>query len=120
MEVTLYDGRGKPVAYIAADKENSIYTWNGHAIAYITEDKVYSWKGRHLGWFIDGVIFDRQGYRVGSIAKRCPYSTYTQPAKYAKHVKYAKNAKYAASAKPALRVTYGRTQLIDFLNNSVV
>ncbi|EJL6303986.1 4-fold beta flower protein [Vibrio cholerae] len=114
MEVTLYDGQGKPVAYVAADSENSIYTWDGHAVAYITDGKVYGWNGQHLGWFIDGVIFDLQGYRVGSIAERCPYATYAQPAKYAKY------AKYAAYAKPALSVSYGRTHLIDFLNSGAV
>ena len=89
MEITIFDGRGRPVAYIADDGENSIYLWSGHAVAYIVNENVYGWNGHHLGWFIDGVIYDLHGRNVGSIQEKCPYATYAEPAKYAKNAKYA-------------------------------
>jgi len=36
------------VAYIADDRE-TIYLWDGHAVAYLYEDKVYGCNGKHLG-----------------------------------------------------------------------
>lgn len=84
MELTLYDGKGHPVAYIADDNENSIYLWSGHAVAYLDGENIYGWNGHHLGWFVGGVLYDLHGLRVGSIGEKCPYGLYAQPAKYAK------------------------------------
>lgn len=112
VEITLYNRNGKPVAYIADDDENSIYLWNGHAVAYIYEDKVYGWNGKNLGWFIDGVIYDLHGLRVGFIRDKSPVSTYAEPAKYAKYARYAR---YAPYAKPALSSGYSDKDLEAFL-----
>jgi len=49
METTLYDGTGRPVAYIADDSDNSIYLWSGHAVAYLVDSNVYGWNGTTLG-----------------------------------------------------------------------
>lgn len=116
MEVTLYDAKGHPVAYVADDGENSIYLWDGHAVAYFDGETVHGWNGKHLGWYVGGVLYDLHGRRVGSIGEKCPFALYAEPAKYAKHAKYAKYARYAASARPALSSGYGSESLEAFLN----
>ncbi len=57
METTLYNKTGKPVAYFAEDGE-TIYLWDGRAVAYLLGDMVFGWNGRQLGWFANGTIFD--------------------------------------------------------------
>lgn len=37
MEQTLYDSRGRAVAYVADDGE-TIYTWKGQAVAYLVDE----------------------------------------------------------------------------------
>jgi hypothetical protein len=54
-EVSLYDISGDPVAYFADDGE-TIYTWDGEAVAYLDGENLFSWDGDHLGWFVDGVV----------------------------------------------------------------
>ena len=39
-----------------ADDGETIYTWKGHAVAYVVDDKVDGWKGKHIGWSVDGVL----------------------------------------------------------------
>lgn len=119
MEVTLYNKNGEPVAYIADDGE-TIYLWDGRAVAYLYEDKVYGWNGKHLGWFVDGVIYDLQGRRVGFIRSKCPVATYAEPAKNAKYAKYAKYTRYAPYARPALTLGYSEMDLKDFLEEGSI
>ena len=120
VEITLYDGGGRPVAYIAEDGENSIYLWNGHAVAYIDGDLVYGWNGHHLGFFADGVIYNRNGLRVGSIRERSPYATYAEPAKYARHASYARYAQHAPFAQPAFASHYSEQSFEEFLNGGAI
>lgn len=120
MEITLYNQRGEPQAYIADDTEHSIYLWNGHAVAYIKEDVIHGWNGKHLGWFIDGIIYDTQGYRVSSIRNKCPVATFAEPVKYAKYAKYAKYVAYAPYAKPRLSTGYSDQDLLSFLEEDKV
>ena len=39
METTFYNKTGKPQIYLSTDYDNSFYTWEGHAVAYLHEDK---------------------------------------------------------------------------------
>jgi sugar/nucleoside kinase (ribokinase family) len=55
MEITIFNRKGRAVAYIADDGEDSIYTWDGHAVAYVDDEVVHGWNGRHLGWLIVNV-----------------------------------------------------------------
>lgn len=70
-ETTLYDSHDHAAAYIARDGE-TIYTWQGSAVAYLITDKVYSWSGKHLGWFVDGIVCDASGHRVGYVPQHAP------------------------------------------------
>jgi hypothetical protein len=115
MEETLYDSRGRPVAYIADDGEMSIYLWSGYAVAYISGEDLYGWNGHHIGWFVNGVLYNRQGQRAGFIGGRCPSALYAPTAKYAKYAKYAKSARYAAYARPALSSGYSQEPFEEFL-----
>lgn len=120
MEITLYDGKGHPVAYIADDGENSIYLWSGHAVAYVDGENLYGWNGKHLGWFFAGVLYDLHGHRVGSIGEKCPYALYAQPAKYAKYAKYGKYGRYGAYGRPGFSSGYGDVPLEEFLKGGAV
>lgn len=120
METTLYDRSGKPAAYIADDSEHSIYLWAGHAVAYVDGDNIYGWNGKHLGWFVGGVLYNLQGFRIGSVQEKCPYATFAEPAKYAKFAKHAKYAKDATSAPPALSASYSDDNLETFLKQGDV
>jgi len=120
METTLFNQHGHPVAYVAADGDNSIYLWSGHAVDYIYQMKVYGWNGQHLGWFLDGVIYNLNGYRIGSVREKCPSATYAEPAKYAKYAKYTKQARYAAYARPTLTTSYSDETLENFLKRGAV
>jgi hypothetical protein len=117
METTIYSKNGEPVAYIADDGE-SLYVWDGYAVAYLYEDKVYGWNGEHLGWFVDGIIYDLQGLRVGFIRDRCPAATYAEPAKSAKYARSAKSARSAPSARSAFSTGY--KELRDFLEKGSI
>lgn len=120
METTFYDGKGHPVIYLSKDYNNSFYTWNGYAVAYLYEDKIYGWRGRHIGWLFDGVIYDLQGYRVGSIRSKCPYAVYSEYAKYAKYAQYGRYARYAAYTRPALSSLYSNIGLEDFITQDKI
>lgn len=114
-EVTLYNKKGLPIAYIADDEGRSIYLWSGHAVAYISRENVYGWNGNHLGWFVGGIIYDLKGLRVGFIQNKSPAATHALPAKYAKHAKYVKYARLAAHARAALSVQNSNQGLESFL-----
>ena len=82
METTLFDRRGFPVAYLAAD--DSVYLWNGQAAAFIHDDLLRGWNGLHLGFFVDGVVYDTRGKRIGFVRSTCPCATHEEPPKYRK------------------------------------
>lgn len=64
-EVSLFDGKGRPSAYIAEDL--TIYLWSGKPVAYLERDSgapgfhIYGFNGKHLGWFVGGVTRDHEG-----------------------------------------------------------
>ncbi|TAL01848.1 MAG: hypothetical protein EPO08_09160 [Rhodospirillaceae bacterium] len=60
-DVSLYDGGGEAVAYIAVDDELTVYLWGGQPVAYLDDGSVWGFNGKHLGWFDGGVIWDHEG-----------------------------------------------------------
>ena len=114
MEVTLYNKKGKPVAYIANDGE-TIYLWEGRAVAYLYDEKVYGWNGSHLGWFHNGIVYDLHGLRVGSIRSKCPVVTSVEPIKSVKFVKSVKSVGSVPSVKPIFSSGYSDEDLGNFL-----
>lgn len=59
MDLTLYDSKGRPTAYL--EDGAHIYTFPGVPVAYVHEGSVYSLEGRHLGWFAKGWVRDNHG-----------------------------------------------------------
>ena len=59
MSLDFYDSNGRPYAY--TDDGESIYSFTGIPIAYISDDSIYSFSGTHIGYFNDGMIRDGNG-----------------------------------------------------------
>ena len=118
-ETTLYNRQGQASAYIAQDGE-TIYLWDGRAVAYLDGDKVYGWNGKHLGWYSGGLIYDLNGRRTGCISNNCPYGTYAEPAKYAKRVKYVKYVQYVPYVRPVFSFNWSNKPLKTFLEEGSV
>lgn len=59
MDLTLYDSKGRPTAYI--EDGVHIYTFAGLPVAYVHDGSVYALGGRHLGWFVKGWLRDNRG-----------------------------------------------------------
>ena len=114
MEITLYDKNGNPIAYIADDNE-TVYLWDGRAVAYINGDLVYGFNGTHLGWFIREVIYDKQGRKIGFIDKTCSLVKSVKPVKSVKHVKSVKSGRSIANIRPVLSIGYSNDSLESFL-----
>lgn len=120
MEITFYDKNGHPVVYLSTENENSIYTWDGNAVAYIINDLIYGWRGKHLGWYINGILYDLRGYKVGSIKEKCPCSTYSEYSKYSKYSRYSRYSRYSPYSRPSLSISYSDLELINFITQDKV
>ena len=120
METTFYNKTGKPQIYLSTDYDNSFYTWEGHAVAYLHEDKIYGWRGKHIGWYCEGIIYDLKGYRVGSIKEKCPYSVYSEYSKYSKYSRYSRYSRYSPYLKPSFSTSYSNVDLIDFISQDKI
>jgi hypothetical protein len=101
-ETTLYNIKGLPIAYIAKDHQ-TIYLWNGIAVAYLHENKIYGFNGSHLGWFEDFIARDLNGYKVGFIKSTCPCMTKLEKIKSIKKLEKIKSIKKIPKIKPVNR-----------------
>jgi hypothetical protein len=101
METTLFNKGGKPVAYIADDGE-TIYLWDGRAVAYLHNEKIYGFNGRQLGWFVNGTIFDVYGMRSGFTKSKSPIPTEAESTKTLKQAKPHLTERQHAVVKPPL------------------
>jgi hypothetical protein len=119
MEVTLFNKNVQPVAYIGEDGE-TLYTWDGRAVAYLHEDKVYGWNGKQLGWFDNGTIFDIFGLRAGFIRSKSPVATPAEPVKPVKHMKPVKGPRQIPVARPVLCYGYSSKNLEDLLEEGSI
>ena len=120
MEITFYDKAGHPKIYLSPQNQDSFYTWNGHAVAYLYDDKIYGWRGKHIGWLINGIIYDLKGYKIGSTREKCPYSVYSEYSKYSKYSRYSRYSRYSAYSKPSLSSSYQDIDLVDFISQDKV
>lgn len=120
MEITLYDHTGKPIAYLDNADENTIWTWDGHAVAYLTDQVVFGWNGEHLGWFIDEIIYDLDGYRVGFTARTCSRNLQHEPFKSFKRFKRFKRFQRSLKSMRSLKVSTSATSLKQFLASGSV
>ena len=115
-ETTLFGRNGEPVAYIAHNDEDTIYTFGGTPCAYIDDgDNIYGFNGRHLGWFEDGIVWNHSGRRVGFIKTSCPVFTSFEPFKGFKQFKPFKGSKSLAPMKPLKSMSNSDEGLLSFL-----
>ena len=110
-EISLFNGYGKPVAYIAIDDELTIYLWSGKPVAYLDTDNdegyhVYGFNGKHIGWFVDGVIRDHKG-NASCAVKELMKSTEYEPYKSYKQYKPYKSYKQYAPYRPHFPNSFG-------------
>jgi hypothetical protein len=110
-EITLFDGQGRPSAYVVLDDELAIYLWSGKPVAYLQPDSaggfhVYGFNGKHLGWFVDGIVRDHDG-NAGCAVKERLQSTEYEPYKSYKEYKPYKGYKEYAPYRPYFSFTWG-------------
>ena len=118
-EVTLSDKRGKAVAYISADEDQTIYLFDGVPVAYLLHKGetyyIYGFNGRHLGWYDEGVIHDLRGEAVGFVPGVIRMTTETEPLKSMKQEKPFKRRMEEPKMKPVYRKLWSQTPLSMFL-----
>lgn len=124
METDFYDKDGHPKIYLSTKYYDTLYTWDGHAVAYLIEDKIYGWRGKHLGWCVDGVIYNMNGYRLGTTPEQCPQVIDYQTADpEPKHTKYNRVERFdridSVYSRPVLKDTYADMDLDDFMTQDV-
>jgi hypothetical protein len=115
MDGTLYDGKGKPVAYIEHEAEAVIYLWSGHVAANFKGELIYGWNGMHLGWFSEGVVYDLNGIRVGSLGEKCPRALQPPRSKGALRTHPPKHERRPEYKRPNFRPSYGEQDFEQFL-----
>lgn len=116
-EISLFDGAGKPVAYIG--EELTIYLWSGKPVAYLYSDSgkvhVYGFNGKHLGWFVKGVVRDHAGNAVGAVKEAFSSSVEYEPYKAYKQYKPYKSYREYAPYQPYLTRSWSDMPLRLFL-----
>ncbi len=116
-EVTLFDGAGKPVAYIA--EELTIYLWSGKPVAYLHSDSgklhVFGFNGKHLGWFVKGIVRDHEGNAVGAVKQTFRSSVEYEPYKSHKQYKPYQGYREYAPYQPYLSTSWSEMPLRLFL-----
>ena len=81
-EITLFNSKGKAVAYLAVNDEMTVYLWSGKPVAYLEPDQgakgfhIYGFNGKHLGWFIEGVVRDHDGDAACAVKERLKSTEY--------------------------------------------
>ena len=119
-EVSLFDSRGSPVAYIDTDDELTIYLWSGTPVAYL-EDRdagafhVWRFNGKHLGWFEKGAIWEQSGGATCVVSKAFPGITSIEPIKSIKQIKPIKSIREIAPIKPLYTGLFGSRGCLSHL-----
>jgi hypothetical protein len=121
MEKTLFNENGIPIAYIANDYQQSIYLWDGNAVAYLFEDEhIYGTNGHHLGWFVQDIVYNAFGERIGFTAKTCPVGIAEEPPRAKKLPRDEMRPRWRAPAFPSLTHRIAKQDLRDFLEEGQV
>jgi hypothetical protein len=119
MDSSLYDAKGKAIAYIEHESETVIYLWSGHVVANFSGELIYGWNGYQLGWFSDGVVYDLHGQRVGSLGDKCPRGLQPEHTKGAQWTHPPKHERKAEHKRPDFRPTYSEQDFEEFLKGGL-
>jgi hypothetical protein len=120
-ELSLFDGQGHAIAYIALDDDLTIYLWSGEPVAYLTHDAsgsydVYGFNGSHLGWFQKVVVWDHAG-GASCATKEAMQGTQLEPLKSLKQLKPLRSLRELAPLKPLLSNAFGDTPCMQLLGS---
>ena len=107
-EITLYDGHGFAVAYIATSEDLTVYTCAGKPVAYLDGENIYGFNGKHLGWFQNGRIYDHQGKIAGTTAHAATVPLNPEPFKGFKQFKPFKAFEQFAPLQPILSTSWSQ------------
>lgn len=126
-EISLFDAKGKPIAYIDMDDEDddcTIYLWDGRPAVYLWKDDgdfhIYGFNGKHLGWYSKGIIRDHDGNIVGASKKALDAHTDYEPYKSLKRFKPFKHFKqFVPVIKPYMTRSWSTAGLETFLLQGV-
>jgi hypothetical protein len=119
-ELSLFDIDGKAIAYIAYDRQSTIYMWNGTPVAYLYggskygENRIYGYNGQHIGWFLNGIVYDTQGKRTGFTESTHPYYTSFEPFKSFKQLGF-KGFRGFSKPRPLFSLAFSDIPLEDLL-----
>ncbi len=117
MDRSLFDRAGRPAAYLHHDYHDSIYLWDGRAVAYIHEQEhVYGLNGKHLGWMIDDVLYTHDGDRIGFTSATCPVPVGREPAKVERRPVDQMRPRWKAPPTPKLGHRPAEGDLVEFLS----
>lgn len=102
MSLDFYDSQGRPYAY--SDDGETIYTFSGIPVAYISDDSIYSFTGVHIGYFNDGMIRDQNGdvllFTSGASGGPMKPMKMIKPMKSMKKMKHMKSMKQMKPMRP--------------------
>ena len=117
---TLYDSKGNAVAYLHDDGE-SIYTFKGQPVAWLSGDHVYSYSGKYLGWYQSGWVYDRSGrpalFTSGASSGPAKPARMARPARNARSARPARAARQARPARPARSTSWSALSGVEFFNS---
>lgn len=113
-DVDFFDSRGRAVAYISEDSDQTIYLWAGKPVAYLDEDSVFGFNGKHLGWVKGGVIYDHDGDVVAAIADKFTRPVGAAPLKGLRELRPLKGLKELKPLKPLFSVSWSETPAREF------
>ncbi len=128
-EVTLFDQKAKPVAYINyQDTKPTMYVWDGTPVAYLDgEENIYHFNGQFLGWYVQGVLYHRDGYAIaarqgitrGEILMN---NTFVEPVKGVKHVQPVPHVKSPLPVRPKLKDQWSTSvpSLLEYLVKGIL
>lgn len=119
-EISLFDSKGAPVAYVDTDDDDlTIYLWAGKPVAYVSGDNIYGFNGKHLGWWEKGIIRDHDGNAVGVTKEAASMYTQYEGYKGYKQYKPYKAYKQYAPYKPYFSMSWSSSSFKMFLLQGV-
>lgn len=109
-DIIFYNKSGKPTAWLSDRDDETIYLFNGKAVAYLYNDSVYSFRGDHLGFYLNGWIYDNNGYCVfftkDSLGGPVKPVKGVCPVKGVMSIKPVKSARRVPPVKPVKRLSW--------------
>jgi len=111
---------GRTCSLYLREGENSVFLWDGRAIAYLYGHHIYGFSGLHLGWFINGVVYDPEGKRIGFTSSTAPLPAAQAPPKAKKQALSKMEPKQEAPPLPDLGFTSSEEDFEAFLKRGEV